>query len=327
MMIKEVAAAAIFLTLASFLNLASPALANGKLVVSNERGNTLTVLSLDGDFIQEISTCGRPRGMHFSQDKSNFFVGCADDNLVLIYDSETLAVSGRITNVFAPETFDLHPDGDRLIVSNEEDATATVWKWTTGEFLSEYETGEEPEGVQITKDGRYAFVASEVADLVHVIDLENDEVMLDIPVDARPRRFALSPDQRFLYVSAELASVVNIIDLSQMKVTESLTFLPPGFRKEHVTPVDILLNKSGTLGFVALGRANHVGLFDTATREVLDYILVGKRAWGLALNSDETRLYVANGLSDDISIIDLERRRAIKSVKVGSVPYGILVFE
>ena len=117
------------------------------------------------------------------------------------------------------------------------------------------------------------------------------------------------------------------IDLSQMKVTESLTFLPPGFRKEHVTPVDILLNKSGTLGFVALGRANHVGLFDTATREVLDYILVGKRAWGLALNSDETRLYVANGLSDDISIIDLERRRAIKSVKVGSVPYGILVFE
>ncbi|MGY9013330.1 MAG: hypothetical protein ACKVLN_14355 [Rhodobacterales bacterium] len=36
---------------------------------------------------------------------------------------------------------------------------------------------------------------------------------------------------------------------------------------------------------------------------------------------------MANGLSDDISIIDLERRRAIKSVKVGSVPYGILVFE
>jgi PQQ-dependent catabolism-associated beta-propeller protein len=316
------------LTIAAFfLLLTSPVLAEGKLVVSNERGNSLTVLTLDGDILQELPTCGRPRGMHFSHDKKNFFVGCADDNLILVYDSATLEVSGRITNVFAPETFDLHPDGKTLIVSNEEDASATLWDWTTGAFIAEYETGEEPEGVQVTQDGRYAFVASEAADLVHVIDLENGEVTFDIPVDTRPRRFALSVDQTQLYVSAELASVVNVIDLDQMKVTDTLTFLPPGFRKEHVTPVDIILNRSGELGFVALGRANHVGVFDTSTGKVLDYILVGKRAWGLALNHNETRLYVANGLSDDISIVDLQKRRSIKSVKVGSVPYGILVFD
>jgi len=64
---------------------------------------------------------------------------------------------------------------------------------------------------------------------------------------------------------------------------------------------------------------------DVAMRKVLDYILVGKRAWGLALTRDEKTLYVANGLSDDISIVDTASRRVLKSVPVGRVPYGILI--
>ena len=56
-----------------------------------------------------------------------------------------------------------------------------------------------------------------------------------------------------------------------------------------------------------------------------DYVLVGKRPWGLALSRDEKTLLVANGLSDDLSIIDIPSRRVLKSVPVGRVPYGILI--
>jgi len=58
---------------------------------------------------------------------------------------------------------------------------------------------------------------------------------------------------------------------------------------------------------------------------VLDYLLVGKRAWGLALTDDERLLYVANGLSDDVTIIDTGSLKPVKSVPVGLVPYGILI--
>jgi YVTN family beta-propeller protein len=60
---------------------------------------------------------------------------------------------------------------------------------------------------------------------------------------------------------------------------------------------------------------------------VEEYILVGKRPWGLALSSDEKILIVANGLSDDITVIDVSKRKVIKSVSVGQVPYGILLDE
>ncbi len=122
-----------------------------------------------------------------------------------------------------------------------------------------------------------------------------------------------------------MAGIVNIIDVQTLELIDDIAFLPTGFRKEQVTPVDVLITRDGSKAYVALGRANHVAIVDVASRKVVDYLLVGKRAWGLALTHDENTLFVANGLSDDISIIDLQAMRVIKSVPVGRVPYGILV--
>ena len=298
---------------------------SGLAIVPNERADTLSIISPDHEVVRTVETCARPRGVHFNADRSAFFVGCADDDLIAIYDTKTFELKGRIRGVPAPETFDLHPDGRRLIVSNEEDAAASVYDVETGEFIAEYETGEEPEGVQVTSDGRLVFVASEAANLVHVIDLEADEVIADILVDTRPRRFALTPDEKELWVSAELAGVVNIIDVEALKLVGDMAFLPTGFRKEQVTPVDLVITADGSRAYVALGRANHVAVVDVASRKVIDYVLVGKRAWGLALTADEKLLYVANGLSDDVTIIDTASLQAITSVPVGRVPYDVLI--
>ena len=165
-----------------------------------------------------------------------------------------------------PETFELHPNARHLYISNEEDATATVFDVKTKKQISEFETGEEPEGVQITSDGNLVFVASEVADLVHVIDVKANKLIADIPTDVRPRRFALTPDERELWVSAELSGMVNIVDIKTLKVIADIEFLPTGFRREQVTPVDVLITKDGRTAYVALGRANHVAVVDVKSR-------------------------------------------------------------
>jgi YVTN family beta-propeller protein len=80
---------------------------------------------------------------------------------------------------------------------------------------------------------------------------------------------------------------------------------------------------------VLLGREflKDIAVVDVVKRAVQDYILVGKRPWGLRLTKDEKKLYVANGLSDDLSIIDTTSGKVLKSVPVGIVPYGILIDE
>ena len=70
---------------------------------------------------------------------------------------------------------------------------------------------------------------------------------------------------------------------------------------------------------------NRVAVVDATTFEVKKYLLVGQRVWQLALNEDETRLYTTNGVSNDVSVIDLKKLRVIKSVTVGSFPWGVAI--
>ena len=121
--------------------------------------------------------------------------------------------------------------------------------------------------------------------------------------------------------------MLEIIDVGTLGVTGRVEFAPPGMRRDEVTPVDMVITHDGALAYVALGRANHVAVVDVATRKVLDYILVGKRPWGLRLNRAETKLYVANGLSDDVAIVDTASRKVVKAIPVGVIPYAILIDE
>ena len=89
--------------------------------IANEKSSTITVLDSNDEIVRTLPSCARPRGMHFTADRQAFFVGCADDDVIAIYDTKTQELIGRIRNVAAPETFDLHPNGIHLYVSNEED--------------------------------------------------------------------------------------------------------------------------------------------------------------------------------------------------------------
>ena len=130
---------------------------------------------------------------------------------------------------------------------------------------------------------------------------------------------------RALWVSAELSGDIYIIDRQKFAVIGRVEFLPPGMRKTDVTPVGLAMTRDGRTAWVTLGHAAHVAVVDVASRKVLAYVLVGKRAWGVTLSRDEKRVYVANGFGDDITIIDAASRKAIISIAVGRVPWGIAI--
>ena len=297
----------------------------GLIFVSLERGNQVVVLNPDLTVNKKIDTSRRPRDLHFNKDHTLLYVACGDDDSIDVIDVATLEVVDSIPTGPSPEIFAFSADETQIYVSNEEDSVMEMIDIASKTVVQRVPTGAEPEGVINSADGKLIFVTSEVADMVHVIDREKAAVIKNIVVGTRPRRFVVTPDGAELWVSDELSSEVHVIDIASLTIKDDLTFVPPGFRPEDVTPVGMTITKDGSKILISLGRANHVAIIDAKSRKVLQYVLVGSRAWDVDLTSDEKTGYVANGLSDDITQIDMTTMTAVQSVAVGRTPHSIKV--
>lgn len=294
-------------------------------LISNERSGDIIHVDSAGQTTHVVEICNRPRGMAKGLTQSEVVIACSDDNKVVIYDRFKRQVIKTIDSVPGAMNISIHQQSGRLLVSNEGLSQASVYDLSTTNLIAQLSTGLEPDGVVITDDGKYIFVASENAGLVHVFDGTNYQPTGVIRTNLRPRRIALLDQE--LWVSSEMGSRVEIFDVSTQTKIDEIIFAPRGFRPEQMTPVDILFNQPANEAYVALGSANHVAVVDIKTREITKYILVGRRAWGLGLAPDGQTLAVLNGLSDDFTFIDLNSKRPRLTKRAGLVPHAIEVFE
>jgi PQQ-dependent catabolism-associated beta-propeller protein len=299
----------------------------GLVFVSNEQTNNVAVIDPKKDYkiIDWIATSQRPRDMHFDGEHRLLYVACGGDDVIDVIDVAARKVVDHISTGRSPEMFILTRDGKALYVSNEGASAVQEIGIADKLIMREIATGASPEGLATSTDGKTLYVTSEVTDMVHVIDTGPGVVTDNIIVGTRPRRFLLLPNGKELWVSNELSGQVSVIDRKTNQVSATIDFVPPGFRQVDVTPVGMTMTRDGKIAIVALGRANHIAFVDTATKMVDDYVLVGSRAWGVALSPDEKTLYVTNGLSDDLSIVDMASRKAVRAVPVGRVPHSVLV--
>ena len=289
-------------------------------------GNTIDIIDVAKlELVDRIGPIDDPEAFDLSPDGRIMYISLEDAGALGIldldryFDEREEAPELAVAEVSTAADDDLTSEDDEEDEGGEDDEAEMLPGMTT------VEVGEEPEGILVSPDGRLAYVTSEVANLVHVVDTETLELTANVLVGNRPRRFALTPDEAELWVSNELSGSVSIIDPNSNEVVETIEFLPPGFRPEDVTPVGVTLTADGKTAIVTLGRANHVAFVDVASREIEDYVLVGNRAWNARLSRDNATLFVVNGLSDDVPVIDVASRKTTKSIPAGRVPYAVLI--
>ncbi len=294
----------------------------GRIFVTNERDDTLTVINgntLDVETTIEIGE--RPRGIGLSPDGSELYVAVSEENKIRVVDPVSLKILRDFEAGSDPETFAVHPNGN-VYVSNEDEAKASAFNPKTGEMLVEIQVGLEPEGVAISPDGKRVIVTSESTNMLHVIKVPEHTIEHNILVGSRPRAATFTRTSDIAYATAEISGEVMKVDMNTGKV-----LLKAGTGHEKSKPKDVLLSKDESVIYVAGGRSNKVKVMDANTFEIIKMIPVGKRVWGLAMTKDKKKLFTTDGVSGTVSVIDTDKNDVIKTIKVGEFPWGVVVHD
>jgi YVTN family beta-propeller protein len=323
--------------------LSAQASAAGRAYVSNEDGESVTVLDTrDGSVIATVPVGKRPRGLKLSHDGSILYVAvsglpkcppkvpdeeCAKlkhdfqaDGIATI-DTATLKLRGLLKSGSDPEQFDIGPRGKRLFISNEDAGQASVLDTGSGSIIATIRVGHEPEGVRVSPNGKWVLVTSETDNSVSIIDTGSLKVLKTVRVGVRPRDLAFTPDSKTAYVSGEGdASVSRVPIPSGEPVTRVLQL------GQQARPMGVVFDAPRKRIYVSTGHGGTIAVLQQEGDGVklLKEIPVGARPWGIALSQDGKRLYTANGPSNDVTIIDTSSLSVLKKVPVGKGPWGVV---
>src|SRR3712207_3059962 len=140
--------------LAAALLLSVPAHA-ARLFVSNENGNTVSVIDLASNKVVATIEAGeRPRGIGASPDGKWVYTALGDEDAIGVIDAQALKTVRKIPGGSDPEAIAAAPDGV-IWVSNEDENLASAVDPGQGKVLHVLKVGIEPEGVAISPDGKY----------------------------------------------------------------------------------------------------------------------------------------------------------------------------
>ncbi|MFL5381777.1 MAG: bifunctional YncE family protein/alkaline phosphatase family protein [Longimicrobiaceae bacterium] len=166
-----------------------------------------------------------------------------------------------------------------------------------------------PAGIGVSPDGRWLYVAENLADSLAVVDLATGRVAQRLATERYPYGVAVARDGR-VYVSAWGGSTVSAF------VRRNGRLVPAGRIPVGRHPSAILASRDGSRLFVASGSTDQVAVVDTRAGRVIARLddappagpNQGSTPNALALSPDGTRLWVAEGDANAAALFRLSRR-------------------
>src|ERR1700686_4292657 len=282
----------IFIT-AVCLGLSLPCLAASDdplLYVGNSRDDDVSVINLVSlKVVGDIQVGNHVHCVALTPDGRRLFTTSEIEHTLVTSDAETHKILGTVKLPGKPNHCAVTPDGHYVTVPIRDGDSVAIVDVNQQKIVKLLPI-KEPHNSLNTGSNRYMFVTSMGSHEIDVIDFEKMDYSAHIPAGGRPRPFVISKDGRTMYVAVSDLHGFNIVDIPEKKVTQRVE-MP----SEHPGPP----------------RPRQFETPDTETH-------------GLALNPDESEIWVTSLLDDCIYIYDLKAKKVTARLNTGDGPNWVV---
>lgn len=251
-----------------------------------------------------------------------------DSSDISFIDTDTDKLCGRVAigEWANPHMAMFRPKGDRMVVSGTQRNFVAIVEFPSLKVLSPIETGNEPEHLDITADGRYAFVGLMGDDAVSVVDLDAAKEVARVSGFSGPHGISCWPcgcrawrgdrveaGTSRTYVSNLQAHEVGVIDLATFKLVrrikvgkadEASKLAPDRGLGEVKGVVNPTLTLDGKYVYCADGDGGTVSILDTKDDAVVKTLVIGPDAWRAYASPDAKYMIVPCNGDGTVHVID-----------------------
>ncbi|HAL83272.1 MAG TPA: hypothetical protein DCO83_14425 [Mucilaginibacter sp.] len=232
-------------------------------------------------------------------------VGKAWYGLAFSRDEKTLYASGGNDNCIL--VFPIHNNK----IGNADTIKLAAEAWPKNKVC--------PTGLAVSKNNTRLYTVTKEDSALYVVDLIGGKVLQRIKLAAEGYSCIVSPDEKTLYISIWGGGKVACYNTLNGEMSSI---------KAGSNPNELLLNKKGSLLFVANASDNSVSVINTASHKTIEVIatalypthLTGSTTNGLALSADEKILYIANADNNCLAVFDVSKPGS--SQGRGFIPVG-----
>lgn len=173
----------------------------------------------------------------------------------------------------------------------------------TYKLLGTAPTGRGPHEVDVSPDGRYAYVTDygAIDNTISIIDIAKRKRVggVNLKPNWRPHGLVVSNDGKHVYATCEASRSVAEVDVAARKVSRS-------FQTGEFGTHMIALTPDGKYLMTSNREAATATVIEIARGERVRNLVVGKGCEGIAFRPDGKEAWVVNAMAQNISIVDTE---------------------
>lgn len=193
-----------------------------RIYVTNSGSNSVAVINATTyQIIDKIPVGKMPYGIGISWNGGTVYVANNEDNTVSVINTTEMKVSYTIGVGSTPNSIRVNPKSSDVYVTNAYDGTVSVIRGKS--VIATIPVGKSPtNGMAVTPDGGFLFVASTDSNNVSIINTTTNKVMYSVSTGSGPTGISISPDGWYAYIANSGSQNISILQISDRTIQVSL---------------------------------------------------------------------------------------------------------